>query len=157
MQRRSVLQVTAGCLAVLLVMLTILPLPASALMASPQNMFRQANMEEFFAIRDIAKLSSFSNVDPIEVSISNIEVESAHFTLVRFCHFENENLCPTAFFMNGIADENFYGLGFFPEKAAWSIRVPQICETCGKLSVLIFYGPGDFTNIVVFSPKGIFF
>lgn len=157
MCRTSALRFAAGFIAVLLFFHSLPPAPASALMASPQNMFRQANMEEFFTVRDIGKLRPFSQVDPIEVSISNIDMGYAQFTLIRFCHFENENLCPTAFFMDGIADENFYRRGFFPEKAAWNNRIAQFCGRCGKLSMLVFYGPEDFTNAAIFSPEGVFF
>lgn len=114
-------------------------------------------MTEFFSIRDVGKLRAFSDVDPIEVSISSVLTKYAHFTLVRFCHFENEELCPTAFFMNGVGDENFHGMGFFPAKATWSDRLEGFCGSCGEIRVLLFDGPGDSGKAVGFSPAGILF
>ncbi|WP_282610069.1 hypothetical protein [Pelagibius sp. Alg239-R121] len=157
MLRKTSSQGAVSCLVALLVSLSVFVKPVAAIMASPENIFRQASMTEFFSIREITKLRPFNDRDPIEVSISDIGSEHARYLLVRFCNFKEEKPCPTAFFINGITDESFHGLGLFPAKASWSDRIYRTCEVCGEIKMLVFFGPEDSSNSVGFSPNGIFF
>jgi hypothetical protein len=110
--------------------------------ATPQNLFRAADVSEIEKIRKISPFGDIASEPETNILLARFPSKENNSTLVAI-RFENKRCseeCMTVFFFENIGEERMAGAAYLPPAASMSDTSVAICEACQADWPIVFTG-----------------